>query len=227
MADETADISNTEQLVIRMRWVDKALEVHEEFVAMKAVSVPDANSIASEIEGVISDMQLLIENIRGQCYDGASVMSGNKAGVARKFKDKNPLALYTHGYGHALNLAVKEACDNVEILKMTFETAKEIVKLAKDSPKSETHLRESKIESETVSIGILTFCPTRWTVRGKTLDSIEQNREELKELWIWILEGSNDATRKAGLRGVQVSISSFDYYFGAKLGIKILSHTDN
>ena len=34
MADETADVSNNEQLVICIRWVDEDLEVHEDFVGM-------------------------------------------------------------------------------------------------------------------------------------------------------------------------------------------------
>ena len=32
MIDETTDISNTEQVVLVFRWVDNALNVHEEFV---------------------------------------------------------------------------------------------------------------------------------------------------------------------------------------------------
>ena len=32
MADECADISNEEQLVICFRWVDENLEVHEDFL---------------------------------------------------------------------------------------------------------------------------------------------------------------------------------------------------
>ena len=60
-----------------------------------------------------------------------------QAGVARKIKNIYPTCLYTHCYGHALNLAVKDACDKVAHLKSTFETAKEAIKIDKDSPKSE------------------------------------------------------------------------------------------
>ena len=34
MADETADISNKEQLVICIRWVDDDLVIHEDFIGM-------------------------------------------------------------------------------------------------------------------------------------------------------------------------------------------------
>ena len=51
-----------------------------------------------------------MDNLRGQCYDGASVMSGNKTGVATRFKKLDEKALFTHCYDHALNWAVKDAC---------------------------------------------------------------------------------------------------------------------
>ena len=34
MADETADVSNTEQLVICIRWVDDDLNIHEDFIGL-------------------------------------------------------------------------------------------------------------------------------------------------------------------------------------------------
>ena len=37
MADETADVSDNEELVICIRWVDKDLEVHEEFVGVHPI----------------------------------------------------------------------------------------------------------------------------------------------------------------------------------------------
>ena len=34
MADETADVSNKEQLVICIRWVDECFVIHEDFIGM-------------------------------------------------------------------------------------------------------------------------------------------------------------------------------------------------
>ena len=42
--------------------------------------------------------------------------------------------LYTHCYGHVLNLAMKDACFKVTILKEAFEISGEVIKLVKDSP---------------------------------------------------------------------------------------------
>ena len=47
MADETADVSNNEQLVICIRWVDEDLEVHEEFVGAHPIENTKAETIFS------------------------------------------------------------------------------------------------------------------------------------------------------------------------------------
>ena len=77
-------------------------------------------------------IKLKIKSLWGQCYDGSAVMSGQKTGVAAHVKSLNKKALFTHCYGHALNLAVKDVCNKVSCLKNTFDCAHEIVKLVKN-----------------------------------------------------------------------------------------------
>ena len=44
-------------------------------------------------------MNLSISNCQGQCYDGASNMSGIRHGVATQFLSDESRALYNHCYG--------------------------------------------------------------------------------------------------------------------------------
>ena len=53
--------------------------------------------------------------IRGQAYDGAAVMSSNRAGVQAKIKEFAPLALYPHCYSHCLDLSLASACKLQEV----------------------------------------------------------------------------------------------------------------
>ena len=95
--------------------------------------------------------------------------------------------LYVHCYGYALNLVAKDSCIKVKRLKETFEAVREISLLFKKSPKRNTELDEIRDHSKNNAKSIHTFCPTRWTVRGKTLESVFQNHAELLELWEWSL----------------------------------------
>ena len=62
----------------------------------------------SAIRDVLHRMNVLISDCRGQCYDGASNISGARKGVASLITKEESRALYTHCYGHALNLAVAD-----------------------------------------------------------------------------------------------------------------------
>ena len=70
---------------------------------------------------------------RGQCYDGASAMSGQKGGVAKLIRDLEPRALYTHCYGHALNLAAQDALRQNGLMNDALDFSIEIIKLVKVS----------------------------------------------------------------------------------------------
>ena len=105
MVDETTDVANIEQVVVGLRWVNERFEVCEDFVGLYEVDSTEAERIFAAIKDVLLRLNLAISKVRGQCYDGASAMSGTKSGVVKKMCDAEPRAVYTHCYGHALNLA--------------------------------------------------------------------------------------------------------------------------
>ena len=145
----------------------------------------------------LGDMELKIEDCRGQCYDGASVMSGVKSGVAKRIKLVNPKCLYTYCYGHSLDLCVKDACGKVSCLKDVFDVTREICKLVIQSAQRDTMLKNLRIESGNNEKSVHAFCPTRWTVQGITLKSIIDNHNELMDLWESSLKITEDTEMKA------------------------------
>jgi hypothetical protein len=64
-----------------------------------------------------------------------STMSASWSGVSTQIAGIEPGALYTHCYGHALNLATQDAIKSVELLADTLETVYEATKLIIKSPK--------------------------------------------------------------------------------------------
>ena len=76
MIDETSNASNVEQVVLVFRWVDNNLAVHEEFIGLYQSNPIDAKSLVAIVRDSLLRMNLKIENCCGQCYDGASSMSG-------------------------------------------------------------------------------------------------------------------------------------------------------
>ena len=76
MVDETADISNQEHMVVCIRWVTSKFKVHEEFIGMYGVNKTDSSTILSVIKEVLQQLNLSLNKLSGQCYDGAGSMAG-------------------------------------------------------------------------------------------------------------------------------------------------------
>ena len=188
MADETADVSNEEQLATCFRWVSNDLEVNEEFLGLHPLPSTDACTIFTVLKDILLRYNLDTSKLRGQCYDGAAAMSGSKSGVATRFKQENNKCLFTHCYGHALNLAVDDAIRQVPTLNETFGVAYEICKLVKKSLQRNTKSNAIREKTENEAKSIHKLCPTRWTVRGEALEAIVENHNELMELWEWSLD---------------------------------------
>ena len=229
LADECTDCSNKEQFTISLRYVDEKLEDHTDFIGLYAQDSISADSLAASIKDVLCRMNLKVSDCRGQCYDGASNMSGARNGVAAQIATEESRAIYTHCYCHALNLAISDALKNCKVCRDALDIAFEITKLVKFSPNRNVLFDTDANEDNESSVGIRTFCPTRWTVKGDSIESILVNCNHLFNLWNTCLEtGSRlQSDIKCRILGVQSQMSNFSLLFGLQLCERILKITDN
>ena len=98
------------------RWVEDNLLAHEEFVDLYQTDSIKASALVSIIEDIFLRFNLSIEQCRGQCYDGASAMTGAKTGIATVISQKESHAVFTHCYGHTLNLAVSDMVKQCKVI---------------------------------------------------------------------------------------------------------------
>jgi len=227
MVDETADMANIEQVVVCLRWVNEIFEVHEEFVGLYQVEAIHSEKIFEVITDVMLRLNLCMSKIRGQCYDGASVMTGVKSGVVARLNAAEPRAVFTHCYGHALNLACADTFRKCKLMQDALDTTHEITKLIKKSPRRDGIFKRLKEEMASDCCGIRVLCPTRWTVKAEALNSILNNFKVLLELWDESLDVVKDSDMKARIQGVAAQMRKFEFLFGVSLGFLILRHTDN
>ena len=172
-------------------------------------------------------MNLTLAKARGQCYDGASNMCGIRSGVAKQIQDEEPRALFTHCYGHSLSLAASDTIKKCKTMKSALETTYEITKLVKYSPRRENLFRDIKGEIAPGTPGVRVLCPTRWTVRADSMQSIIHNYSVLQSLWDQAADIVHDTETIARIRGVAAHMQSFEFFFGLVLGEILLRHTDN
>ena len=119
-------------------------------------------------------------------------------------------------------------------MQNALEASLEFSKLVKKAPKCESQLitihikglfTENDEQNKTKTIRV--FSDTRWTVRCGALVSIIQHYQEFKELWKWCLKEYKDTEIQARIIGIQTQMNKFNYFFGVKLAIRLLRHSDN
>ena len=179
------------------------------------------------IKDVLLRLNLNVTNCRGQCYDGASNMVGIRSGVATMILKEEPRAILTHCYGHSLQLAVCDTVKQIKVMQDALDTTNEISKLLKYSPKRDTLFAKLKNELAPDTPGFRVLCPTRWTVRAASLQSVLDNWKPLQELWEESLDTKLDPEIKSRIIGVKYQMETFNYFFGVSLGALIFGHSDN
>ena len=110
-------------------------------------------------------------------------MAGCRSGLAKLIRDEEPRAVYTHCYGHSLNLAAGDTVKGSAVMKCTVEVTHKVTKSVKFSPHCDAFFQELKKELASDSIGIRVLCPTHWTVRAEALSSILANYQVLVSFW--------------------------------------------
>ena len=231
MIDETTDISNREQVTVVIQRVNEDLEVFEEFLGLYHVNSIAAEALTAVVKDILIRMNISINKLRGQCYDGCSTMSGKRSGVAKRISDEEQRAIFTHCYGHSLSLAASDTVKRSKLMKNALETTHEITKLIKYSPRRDAIFSKLKDENNSVTgnstAGIRVLCPTRWTVHADALLSIKNNYSVLLNTWDEAVEVVKHTESNARIHGVHAQMRTFDFLFGTALGEMILRHTDN
>ena len=139
MADKSSDISNIEQFVICIRWVDNMPELHYDFIGFHVVNIANAKNLSLILKDIILRLGLSMKLLRGQCY-----AMGNVSGVAQIIMhDINHRGLVVHCFCHSLSLACSGTTKVCTLLmKNLLDASFEITKLVQFSPKREPHLKK-------------------------------------------------------------------------------------
>lgn len=220
MADDTTDVSEHTQMVIVLRYM-----VSEEIVERFWVFFTPENQTADGLSKCILDQLDIIldgnrEKLIAQTFDGASVMKGKKGGVQAKIKLVYNNAHFVHCYAHQLNLIMKNAASITRGSRIFFANLSGIAAFFSRSP-----LRLSILNKHMTS-RIPRPSTTRWNFQVRTVNSVYENFEAIKNCIEELQKTSNASTTIAEATGILHTLNSENFRFWLQLFHQIMPHVE-
>ena len=169
--DGTQDIQGKEQEAVCIRYVNSSLEICEDLIGLCEVSSTTGEALCNMLQDFLIRLELPIQNLRAQTYDGASNMSGMHKGCQARIKDIQPLAKYFHCGAHITHLVTSKAMMSADFIKDTIEQVQELGNIYGASGKFK-HLYLN-IDDNVSSLKPI--CPTRWLTRSPAIHAVKEN----------------------------------------------------
>ena len=141
--DETSNISRTEEVSLCLRYAING-ETKENFVGFFVTASTEGEFLYELAKTAINKLDLRLENIIAECFDGAANMSGIRKGLATRMKECSPLGIYVHCYGHLLNLALQDTMTEIETLRNALGTIQSLYNFLHGSTKRHALFKNSK-----------------------------------------------------------------------------------
>ena len=149
--DETSDISRTEEVSLCLRYVING-ETKENFVGFFVTASTEGQVPYELAKTAINKLDLRLENIIAECFDGAANMSGIRKGLATRMKECSPLGIYVHCYGNLLNLALQDTMTEIETLRNALGTIQSLYNFLHGSTKRHALFKDIKVCEEDVAL---------------------------------------------------------------------------
>ena len=225
-ADETKDISKTEQMALVIRYVDiKEACIYERFLTFVEVSSLDAKSLTEYILGTLKKYQLDLGSLVSQGYDGASVMSGKFSGVQQRVMQIAPQAIYIHCFAHILNLVLVDCAKKISSAAEFFALLQSLYVFISSTKAHVVYVRQqAKLHPDRPKKELQRLSDTRWTCRYLAVNVICNTFDAILATLSEIADG-DDPQKAIEAQGLLLQIQSFTFLLHLVTFDRVLSCT--
>ncbi|XP_023633335.1 zinc finger MYM-type protein 1 [Capsella rubella] len=222
LVDESADVSDKEQMAVVFRFVDKYGLVKERFVGIIHVKETSSISLKYAIDSLFAKYGLSLKQVRGQGYDGASNMKG-------EFNGLRSLILKEIGKKH---FEVGEFFDMISFLMNVVGASCKRKDLIRENYRKivEEGISNGEIKTGTglnQEISLQRPGNTRWGSHYKTLLRLVELFSFVVKVLEYIQDEGTDSTKRQQAYGILKYFHTFDFVFYLHLMLFVLGLTDS
>ncbi|EOA32334.1 hypothetical protein CARUB_v10015600mg, partial [Capsella rubella] len=242
LVDESADVSDKEQMAVVFRFVDEHGTVKERFIGLIHVKETSSASLKCAIDSLFAKHGLSMKQLRGHGYDGASNMKGKFNGLRSLILRENSSAYYIHCFAHQLQLVVVAVAKKHFEVGDFFDMIYVLINVVGASCKRKDMLREEyrkKIEEEISQGEIKTGKGlnqelslqrpgnTRWGSHYTTLLRLVDLFSSIIKVLEYIEMEGTDSTKRRQANGLLKYFNTFDFVFYLQLMLLLLGLTNS
>ena len=173
MIDSTPDVSHQEQVSFVIRILDANLQIKEKFLGYYVIEKPDAAHYEELVLKTLADLGIDFKLCRGQTYDNAATMSGEKSGLQKRLTDRNPKAVFMNCDNHSLNLAAMHSAEVDPSVVTFFSLVQETFTFFSSSPQRWTKMKT------VCNKNLKMASTTRWSSREDAAATLNENVDEI------------------------------------------------
>ena len=182
-------------------------------IALVRVENTTALNLCDVILQQLDKLNLSLDCVVGQCFDGASNMAGQYSGVQARLKEVCPRQpVYIHCWAHVLNLVLQDVVKGVQLCSKTFDLLQKIYVVIEGSPKRHAQylacVSDLNLDDGPGPQILQSLSTTRWAARCTNLRIVRRCLPAVIEY----LSTQSDTDSRGLLKG----ISEFEFIFGVE-----------
>lgn len=214
--DCTPDVSHTEQMTLIVRFVlidlknkESNVKIHEHFLGFIPVESSTGMSLSDILIQRLRDLDIPIQNMRGQGYDNGANMKGKHSGVQRRIRNINPRAFFIPCSAHSLNFVINDAVKSSKDAISFFDTIQKVYVFF-----SASTIRWQVLLKYITNLTLKPLSETRWESRIDALKPFRHHIGDIYDALFDIVDNNNlDAMTKYEAECLCKHIKNFKFLF--------------